>query len=204
MGRTSRNGGTAERILDVAERLIQVRGYNGFSYADIAAALRITKASLHYHFPSKAELGRSLMVRYRENFLAALAAIDETSTTIREKLERYVAIYADALAGNRMCLCRMLAAEYSTLPKPVRAEVPRFFDLNEAWLVKVLDEGRKNEDVQLPGASIDAARLIVATLEGAMMLARPYSDMERFQRTGQRLLVDIVGKPRAAARELVE
>src|SRR5215211_135610 len=51
---------TADRILDLAERLVQTRGFNGFSYADIASELGLTKASLHYHFPTKAELGRCL------------------------------------------------------------------------------------------------------------------------------------------------
>jgi TetR/AcrR family transcriptional repressor of nem operon len=204
MGRPSSIGGTSQRILDLAERLIQMRGYNGFSYADIATALKVTKASLHYHFPTKAELGRGVVERYRENFLAALATIDETSATIREKLERYIAIYADVLAGNRMCLCGMLAAEYATLPKPVKAAVTRFFDANEAWLVRVLDQGRNNDGLQLLSPSIDAARLIVATLEGAMMLARPHGDIERFERIGRHLLVDIVGKPRARPRELAD
>ena len=48
---------TADRILDSAERLVQVRGFNAFSYADVARELGITKASLHYHFAGKAELG---------------------------------------------------------------------------------------------------------------------------------------------------
>ena len=59
---------TAARILDVAERLVQLRGFNGFSYADIAAELHITKASLHYHYAGKAELGRALIERYAERF----------------------------------------------------------------------------------------------------------------------------------------
>ena len=67
---------TAARILDVAERLVQVRGFNGFSYADIAAELHVTRASLHYHFASKAELGEPLIVRYAARFATALARID--------------------------------------------------------------------------------------------------------------------------------
>ena len=68
---------TATRILDIGERLVQVRGFNGFSYADVAAELDMTKAALHYHFPGKAELGRALIERYTERFVAALADIDE-------------------------------------------------------------------------------------------------------------------------------
>jgi TetR/AcrR family transcriptional regulator, transcriptional repressor for nem operon len=184
--------GTAQRILDVAERLMQVRGYNGFSYADIAAALRVTKASLHYHFPTKAELARRLMERYTQTFLAALDKIDATDVTAREKLRRYVSIYSEVLANNRMCLCGMLAAEYATLPKPVRTEVTRFFDANEAWLTKVLGEARDGAGAKFAGPATEAARMMIATLEGAMMLARSYGEAERFDRAGERVLAEVI------------
>jgi TetR/AcrR family transcriptional regulator, transcriptional repressor for nem operon len=193
MATTGRNGGTSQRILDIAERLMQVRGYNGFSYADVAETLHLTKASLHYHFPSKAELGRRLMERYTQNFLGALAAIDGTSTSARQKLERYVAIYSDVLANNRMCLCGMLAAEYATLPKSVKTEVTRFFDANEAWLATVMEHGVQREGLKLASPPAEAARLMIAALEGAMMLARSYGDAARFDRVGQRLVADIAG-----------
>jgi TetR/AcrR family transcriptional regulator, transcriptional repressor for nem operon len=185
-------GGTAQRILDVAERLMQVRGYNGFSYADIAAAMRVTKASLHYHFPTKAELARRLMERYTQTFLAALAKIDETGASAHEKLRGYVSIYSDVLANNRMCLCGMLAAEYATLPKPVRLEVTRFFDANEAWVAKILDEAKAGAGAKFVGSATEAARVMIATLEGAMMLARSYGEAQRFDRAGERALAEVI------------
>src|SRR5271166_5777461 len=83
----------ATAILDVAERLAQTRGYNGFSYADIAAELGVTKASLHYHFPSKAKLGCALIERYRGLFGAALDVIDRQAKEPHEKLKQYVRLY---------------------------------------------------------------------------------------------------------------
>src|ERR1700689_5234 len=80
----------ATAILDVAEQLAQTRGYNGFSYADIASQLGVTKASLHYHFPSKAELGRALIERYRVVFGAALEEIDQHAKGPHQKLQQYV------------------------------------------------------------------------------------------------------------------
>jgi TetR/AcrR family transcriptional repressor of nem operon len=204
MAGTARNADTAARILDIAERLIQVRGYNGFSYADIAATMGLTKASLHYHFPSKAELGRRLMERYTETFVAALARIDRNSGAVREKLKSYVGIYSDVLANNRMCLCGMLAAEYATLPKSVKSEVTRFFDANEAWLTAVLEQGRRSAGLKLAGPSRETARLMIATLEGAMMVARTYGEAERFERAAARLLADIMALPSAAARQMAE
>src|SRR5215212_6693077 len=92
---------TADRILDLAERLVQTRGFNGFSYADIASELGVTKASLHYHFPTKAELGRCLINRYGEAFAQALADIDADSSDAREKLRRYANLYARVLGTDR-------------------------------------------------------------------------------------------------------
>src|SRR5208282_2895223 len=117
--RTASPTAAAAAILNVAERLAQTRGYNGFSYADIAAELGVTKASLHYHFPSKAELGRALIERYHVLFGAALEAIDQGTKEPHKKLKQYVALYDSVLSNERMCLCGMLAAEYATLPAPM-------------------------------------------------------------------------------------
>jgi TetR/AcrR family transcriptional regulator, transcriptional repressor for nem operon len=182
---------TAQRALDVAERLVQTRGFNGFSYADIAEALRVTKASLHYHFPTKADLGRQLVERYEAVFRATLECIDGSAKGAREKLERYARVYADVLRANRMCLCGMLASDYVTLPKPMREEVRRFFDENEAWLARVLERGRKAGEFDFTGSPLDVARVILASLEGAMMVARAYGDVSRFEAAARRLIAEL-------------
>src|SRR5439155_10505299 len=129
-------GDTATRILDVAERLVQSRGFNGFSYADIAAELEITTASLHYHFPGKGELGRALIGRYTDRFADALDAIDDElgDALALEKLAAYGNLYAAVLREKRLCLCGMLAAEFHTLPEGMREAVLAFFEANEKWL----------------------------------------------------------------------
>src|SRR5436309_15819511 len=99
------NGDTASQILDVAERLVQIRGFNSFSYADVAAELNISKPSLHYHFPGKAELGEALIERYAARFADALQEIDRRGGDAPAKLQAYSRIYADVLSDQRMCLC---------------------------------------------------------------------------------------------------
>ena len=181
---------TPQRILDIAERLVQTRGFNGFSYADIAEALKVTKASLHYHYPAKADLGKELIERYERNFLAALAKIDQESADARQKLRRYAAIYADVLSADRMCLCGMLAAEFATLPKPMRDPMRHFFDENERWLTAVLQQGKKGKTLKFSGSAADAAQTLIGALEGAMMIARSYGDASRFTAVTERLLAD--------------
>lgn len=182
---------TPDRILNVAERLAQTQGFNGFSYADIAKQVRITKASLHYHFPSKADLGRRLLERYAAAFAAALDDIDRAAESAPAKLARYVALYRAVLAKNRMCLCGMLAAEITTLPKAMREGVLAFFVANEAWVAKVLDEGHAQRSLRFTGPSAAAAARLVASLEGAMILARSFGDVTRFDAATHTLLADL-------------
>ena len=182
---------TSQRILDVAEKLVQTRGFNGFSYADIALALKVTKASLHYHYPGKADLGKELIERYERNFLAALAAIDAGAKDAPEKLRRYAGLYEGVLHGDRMCLCGMLAAEWGTLPRPMRQPMRHFFDENERWLVAVLTEGRKRKTLGFSGSPAEAARTLIGGLEGAMMIARSYGEVARFTAAAERLVKDL-------------
>ncbi len=184
-------GDTASQILDVAERLVQIRGFNGFSYADIASELGISKASLHYHFAGKAELGQALVARYAARFAEALEAIDERGDDAVAKLEAYASIYAEVLRDGRMCLCGMLAAEYDTLPKPMRKAIIGFFDDSEAWLTDVLEQGEEEGSLSLEGRARDGAQTIVSGLEGALLVARPYGDVDRFHAAATRLLASL-------------
>src|SRR5688572_28210979 len=98
--------------------MVQVHGFNAFSYGDIAAELKITTASLHYHFSSKQDLGRALIDRYTERFNAALARIEAETAGASGRLQEYVNLYAAVLREQRLCLCGMLAAEFQTLAIP--------------------------------------------------------------------------------------
>ena len=185
---------TASRILDIAERIVQTRGFNGFSYADIALELGMTKASLHYHFPSKAELGSALVARYAERFAGALAAIDASEPTASEALAAYAGLYLRVLHGDRMCLCGILAAEYHTLQQPMRDAVTGFFDANERWLTGALERGQADGSVAFAGSARASARLILAGLEGAMLVARAYGDNTRFESATDGLLATFAAR----------
>jgi len=186
---------TATQILDVAERLVQVRGFNGFSYADVAVELKVTKAALHYHFAGKAELGEALVVRYAARFAEALAGVEERTSEASARLDAYADLYLAVLRAQRMCLCGMMAAEYETLPSPMQDAVVRFFDENERWLARVLEQGREEGTVTFTGPPKETARMIVSGLEGAMLVARPFGDVGRFENTARHLLSGLRSTP---------
>ena len=182
---------TAIRVLEIGERLVQTRGYNGFSYADIATELGVTKASLHYHFPSKGDLGEALIVRYADRFADALDDIERAGLQARAELDAYVALYRGVLQNDRMCLCGILAGEHQTLPQPMRDALIRFFNANETWLVALLDRGRLDGSIAVQGPSVDTARLVLSSLEGAMLVARANGDISRFDSTARSLITSI-------------
>lgn len=113
----------------------------------------------------------------------------------RPNSSAYATLYSDVLTGNRMCLCGMLAAEYQTLSDPMRDAVLRFFDNNEAWLERILTAGERAGTLKFSGSARDAARVIVSGLEGAMLVARPYDDIARFQAAADGILAGFT-KPR--------
>jgi TetR/AcrR family transcriptional regulator, transcriptional repressor for nem operon len=182
---------TSTQILDAAERLVQSRGFNGFSYAHVAAELHITKAALHYHFAGKGELGEALMARYAARFAGALASVELRIHDAPSRLDAYADLYLDVLRHKRMCLCGMLAAEYETLPAPMQDTVVRFFAENEAWLTRVLEQGQAEGNLQFEGPPSEVARMIVSGLEGAMLVARPLDDVAGFQAVAHHLLASL-------------
>ncbi len=164
---------TAERLLDVAQALVQQRGFNAFSFRDLSRDLGITNAAIHYHFPTKAALGNALVARYARNFHASLVAIDQAGGNAVERLAGFVKIYSNALQAGRFCLCGMLASDAITLPEDVLKEVRNFFSTTESWLTDVLAMGQKNNTLLFELPAQEEAQLVLATVEGAMLTAWP-------------------------------
>jgi TetR/AcrR family transcriptional regulator, transcriptional repressor for nem operon len=189
MARTPRQ--TADRVLDIAEALVQTRGFNAFSYADIARAVGIRKASLHHHFATKADLGMALVTRYRSAFLAALESIEAGSDQAPERLEHYTALYGGVLRKGRMCMCGMLAADVATLPKPMRRSIADFFAENERWLARVLAEGKKRGQIEFEGTPASMAAFFVSSLEGAMLVSRAGGESNPFDDVVRHLLARV-------------
>src|SRR5579864_6885464 len=94
---------TNTKILDTALLMLQTRGYNGFSYADICSDVGIRKASVHYYFPNKADLGREIMARCRETEMEAMQEILHKTGSAKQRLKLYIKLFGDLLSDERMC-----------------------------------------------------------------------------------------------------
>lgn len=161
----------AVAILNSARALMMDRGYNGFSFRDIAAEVGIKSASIHYHYATKADLGEATAKAYREAFSDALDGLD--AATAPDLLRAYGALFVATLRDHGgLCLGGVLAADATTLPDPVRAEVVAFFDAQHVWVAAVLRQGQANAEFRKDFDADALARMFVSSLEGAMMVAR--------------------------------
>jgi len=173
---------TAEDILRSARALIVAGGYDGFSYADISDVVGIRKASIHHHFPSKADLVRTLVARYRAEAEAGIAELERSVSDPGAQLEAYVG-YWEACIGDAsapICVCALLAAQIPVLPEAVAHEVRAHFRSLSAWLTSVLERGARQGRLRLNGTARGEAETFMATVHGAMLSARAYGDPKMF------------------------
>jgi TetR/AcrR family transcriptional repressor of nem operon len=169
---------TREAIMAAGRATVQAHGYNGLSFREIAKAVGVKSASIHYHFPTKGDLGAALARTYTDEAAALLDGFLAASEEPTACMKNYARVFRSALLNdNRMCLCGIMAAEHDDLPAEVRSEVDRFTELNIRWLTKVLALRR-------PGAVRKAvqrqAQAVFAAIEGAQLVARGRGDVTVF------------------------
>lgn len=182
------------QILASAQRLVQTRGFNGFSYADIAKEVGIRKASVHHHFPTKTDLGMALVETYTAMLEDALLKINASSASADKKLAAYVDIYRNSLEAERACLGGMLASEVLTLDKAMLPGLKSFFARNTRWLTEIFTEGKAKKIFVLSNTSANYAHLFVSSLQGALILARATGDRKLFDQTSSLLMSSLLRK----------
>ena len=163
---------TTQQILDTAQKFVRSRGYSAFSYADISEEVGIRKASIHYHFPTKTELVRHLVRRYRDTMLGTCDRIAQSSSTAPQQLRDFVALYRCGLGEGQLCLCAMLMADLAVLPPEIQAELQRYVQAVEAWLSDLLQRGYALD----PTLGDLESKGLLALLHGAQLRVRIQAD----------------------------
>lgn len=175
-----KNKNTSEFILDTAQSLVQQFGFNGFSYSHIADKVGIRNASIHYYFPNKEDLGEALITRYHRHFITNVAQIDFETENSLDKLRKFTLLYSGPVQDYRTCLSVMLSTDLATLSGKVQDGLTQFFASNLAWLERVMEQGRSEGQLKFEGAAEVRAHQFLASLQGAQLLARSFSDVKKF------------------------
>lgn len=170
------------QILMVSQHLMQTKGYNAFSYRDIADIVGIKTSSIHYHFPAKADLGKAVMKMHTEMLLGELnSLLANPDFSIKKKLEVFIdTIYTTTYFDeSKMCLGGMLAADILTLPEGMQQEVRHFFKELKEWLALLLAANKQPQK---------DAQAILTMIEGSLLLARLYQDNHILEEAKERIL----------------
>lgn len=166
--------GTRERIIAVVEELMMERGFNAISYQDVSDRIGIRKASIHYHFPGKGDLGVAVIRQYTGKMQAATQALAATPEIGHvSALSAFLDVFASVSASPRkVCLGGVLGAEFETLPEAMQQEVRAFYETTQRWLGQHLEDGRSAGVFTFEGSGEAVARAIVSCMEGALIVGR--------------------------------
>ena len=192
---------TRQSILDSAEILILTRGYNGFSYKDIADVVGIRKASIHHHFPSKEELGAAFVDSYCRRFALWREHVDHL--TVEDKLTAFLEMFK-RISDNaeKICPMGMLTAEYPTLPRSIQENLQRLLSATDHWLTQVLTQGQAEGYLRPEPEARVMARVMINAMSCSMKIARIFNDIDQLEQVFHALksMIRLKGEPTGTGR----
>lgn len=180
---------TKTALLDSAEKAARARGFDGFSYADLAKDVGIRKASIHHHFATKAALSVALMARYRKELEAACLDINDAHTTASARLIALTDHYRKALEGGKsLCLCVSFTASRESLPDDVISEISRSREMMLNWIESVFVLSMSDGSIAGVSDPKQEAAAALPLLEGAQLAARAEENLSLFDNALRLLL----------------
>lgn len=169
----SRQIDTKNQIMNIAENFLLDLGYNGFSYKDIASAMAIKNASIHYYFPQKTDLGVAIIQRAEKRFEKWTGLMADKNINYSRKLNEFFLIFKKYVdCGQQVCLGGALETDFKTLPVPMQKETHVFISSIRQWLENLLAEGKREGEFKFAGTVKDQALLIMSGLQGAIQIVR--------------------------------
>ncbi|WP_261300583.1 TetR/AcrR family transcriptional regulator [Paenibacillus andongensis] len=160
-----------KQILDLALKLIREKGYVAISYDDLSKQLGVTKASIHYHFEKKEDLGVAVTERMQQNLENFLIFINNATMTVEEKLREFIARQIE-ISGEGICPISSLQSDFVSLPDIIRQKVQEVSQFELKVLMIILTEGY-NEDIVQKSEDVESlAYAVLSCIKGALQYKR--------------------------------
>ena len=194
-----------EQLLEHTLVLLGTRGYNGFSYRDLAELVGVKTSSIHYYFPTKEDLALAAVQAYAANVGDSMRALDANGP-LKEQVEQYLALWRKNLGTSRVCLCGMLASEATSLPQNVLNAIQNFYSMHEAWITQRLERAVAEKGVKLPAPPSAYAMTILGALQSGLVSARLFGKPCRLDAASAMLRSAVTpegGKQQAAQADTV-
>ena len=174
--------GTRTRLVLAAMQLFWEKGYNSTSIADVLQAAKVNSGSLYYFFPGKSDLLAAVLDMYHEGIRPML--LEPAWAGVSDPIERIFALLAryrkslldtDCFYG---CPIGSLALELHEPDPAVRERLAKNFS---AW-IEAIEECLLQARARLPTDLNwrELAQFVLTTMEGGVMQARTFRDIEYF------------------------
>lgn len=173
------------KLESVATATVQQSGFHNLSFRSLGDEVGVKSSSVHYYFPEKSDLACTIIGKYSLAFGELLSDIDERETPLNRKLDVFVDIFENVLKADKFCLCGMMAAEVITLDSRSRDLLKQYFKQVEGWLSQNFEQHKDQLSTDLPPQTL--SKIILSGLEGAILIDRVESSLERLQ--AQRQLI---------------
>ena len=179
---------TRDEIITLADEFIRTRGFNAFSYADIAGIMDVRKPTLHYYFPSKSDLGISVI----DKELEAMARLKDETKALPgdEQLKKLVGVFFNRSRKGKICLTGSLTPDYTTLSEPMQNKVQEMCRTILDSMAASLEKGRTERRLSFTGTAEDRALIVMSGLLSSLLLSRVLGD-HVFDRMIGQLLKDM-------------
>ncbi|TNV12503.1 TetR/AcrR family transcriptional regulator [Buttiauxella sp. B2] len=162
---------TRDKLLELANTLIQKNGYEGFSYADLARELGIRKASIHHHFPAKSDLGLAYCESKREAFSVLEAQILALPAGPAQ-LQAYLEAFSGCARDDEMCGVYAMLSDSNLFPPELKTAVSELAGYELRILADILQRGRDAGTLTFSTSARDMAMIVCNALKGALLLNR--------------------------------
>jgi AcrR family transcriptional regulator len=174
---------TRETIIDKADQLIRNKGYNAFSFKDISNDIGIKTASIHYHFPTKSDLGVATIKEHIERYENLKKKVANENPLV--KLEAFLAVHTQIKLENKVCIVGSLATDLNTLDDAIKTELQTFAKLVIEWITEFLTEGKELKIFDFETAPRTKALMIITNMVAIVQLSRltGQSDFETVKET---------------------
>ncbi|MFF1568878.1 TetR/AcrR family transcriptional regulator [Streptomyces sp. NPDC058293] len=184
MGRTS---DAREKILTRARSLIELRGYSALGVAETCKAAGVPKGSFYYFFESKEALALAVLDEHweaqRGDWVRALQDDVKPLSRLRrlfEGTEAGLRVGQQSCGTISGCMFGNLTLELSNQTEPIRERLQQIFDVQVEMVEKVVAEARERGEVTV-GDTREAARSVVAQLEGQVLFAKLYNSTQHLE-----------------------
>ncbi|OFY39159.1 MAG: TetR family transcriptional regulator [Bacteroidetes bacterium GWF2_40_14] len=169
---------TREKIIELGENLIRSKGYNAFSYQDISTELGIKNAAVHYYFPTKENLGTSIVKTNIQRFEEMVENMHSHGFNERQQLDTFVKIYLKSHREQKLCIIGSLASDFNTLNETTRTELKRMTEIILKWLTDILVTGKEKKLFVFDEEPQSKAFIILSGMVASLQVSRMMDKMD--------------------------